>query len=505
MINRGKSIRAIPLRSIVGLLTLSVAGGAFADVMWNDNSLFFFSTRGSKLSKVLDDVGANYAVPVIASKQIDDVFIGHIRDMHAEQVFDHLSKLYNLAWYYDGQTIYVYKAHEVASQVLTPTYLAVATLMSQLQAASILDNRHCKARIVPASNAMEIYGVPVCIERIAQFAKRIDLQKRHQEENQEVVELFSLMYATAIDTEYSYRSQPVIVPGVVSVLKEMTQGRALPLSQSTGDKTEGAASGQSLPIFSADSRQNAVIIRDRKINIPLYADLIAKLDRKPALVEISVAIIDVNSENLETLGIDFAASASIGGGSVGFNSGAYPSSFSTIVSNTGNFMISLNALTQNAKAEILSRPSIVTLNNVQAVLDRNVTFYTKLVGDSVAKLESISTGSMLRVTPRVINADGHSEIMLTLIIQDGRQTNPISKQEPLPQTLSSEISTQALLKSGQSLLLGGFVQDEKSESVRKIPFLGDLPFIGKLLSSKQKNNRQVVRLFLITADHWGQT
>jgi type III secretion protein C len=255
-------------------------------------------------------------------------------------------------------------------------------------------------------------------------------------------------------------------------------------------------------MFSADVQQNAVIVRDRKINIPLYDSLIRKFDRKPTLIEISVMIMDVNSEDLSALGIDWSASTQIGGGSVSFNSSGKPSSdsFSSVISNTGTFMIRLNALQQNAKAQILSRPSVVTLDNTEAVLDRSITFHTKLVSREVAKLESLTTGSMLRVTPRLIDEGTHKEMMLKLVIQDGRQISAYSEHEPLPQTLSSEVATQTLLRAGQSLLLGGFVQDEQSEGERKIPLLGDIPVLGKLFRSTQKNSRSTVRLFLIKAE-----
>ena len=284
----------------------------------------------------------------------------------------------------------------------------------------------------------------------------------------------------------------------------MAQGRALPLKDNQGQQP---ASDRLLPMFAADARQNAVIVRDKQTNMKLYGDLIAQLDRKPKLVEISVAIIDVNAQDLSMLGVDWSASARIGGGSVSFNGGGEPDagSFSTVVSNTGQFMVRLSALEQNAKAQILSRPSVVTLDNMQAVLDRNITFYTKVSAERVAKLESISTGSLLRVTPRVIGDPGKQEIMLTLMVQDGRQTDALSKQEPLPQTLNSEIATHALLKEGQALLLGGFVQDELSDGERKIPLLGDIPLLGNLFKTRHKSQRHTVRLFLIKAEPWLQT
>lgn len=208
----------------------------------------------------------------------------------------------------------------------------------------------------------------------------------------------------------------------------------------------------------------------------------------------------MDASDFKQLGIDWSASAKLGGGSVSFNSGDSSDNFSTVIGNTGNFMMRLNALEKNSKAKVLSRPSVVTLNNVQAVLDKNVTFYTKLEGDKVAKLESVTTGSLLRVTPRLIDEVGHQAVMLDLNIQDGQQSQAVSRSEPLPQVQNSEISTQATLKSGESLLLGGFVQDRDETTQNKIPLLGDLPLLGGLFRSTDHHTQSVMRLFLIKAE-----
>ncbi|MDL4454983.1 EscC/YscC/HrcC family type III secretion system outer membrane ring protein [Klebsiella michiganensis] len=489
--------RLIPL--LFCTLMLSVIGSAVAAIPWQGNGLFFFASRGSKLSEVLRDLGANYGVPVVVSTQVDEPFIGEIPSMKPEQALNLLARMYKLAWYYDGQAIYIYKAQEVNSQLITPTYLTVPTLINQLKGSAILDRSSCRVSAVPASNALKVQGVPVCLQRVETLAKRIDEQKLNHDQNQEVIRLFPLKYANAADGHYDYRGRQVVVPGVVTILKEMAQGRTLPLQPNQGQPSSG---DNNLPMISVDPTQNAIVVRDRKINIPLYDSLIAKLDKKPTLIEVAVMIIDVNSEDLNALGIDWSASAKIGGGTVSFNNQGVPNSdsFSSVISNTGNFMVRLNALQQNARAQILSRPSVVTLDNSQAVLDRSITFHTKLVSKEVAKLESITTGSLLRVTPRLIEEGGRQEVLLKLGIQDGRQIGTVSELEPLPQTLSSEVSTQTLLRAGQSLLLGGFIQNEQSEGERKIPLLGDIPLIGKLFSTSQKNNRSTVRLFLIKAE-----
>jgi len=482
-----------------GFAMLFASTQVMATIPWQDNSPFFLSSRGSKLTDVLQDFGANYGVPVVVSKQVDEPFIGVIQNMPPAEALDHLARQHKLAWYYDGQAIYIYKAQEVSSQLITPTYLTVDTLTRQLTSSGILDKRNCRVRKLPASNALQVEGVPICLKRVDTVSKRIDEQKLNHDQNQEIIRFFPLKYANASDSSYNYRGQQVVVPGTVSMLKEMAQGRTLPLQENQGQQQPA---DRSLPMFSADIQQNAVIVRDRKINMPLYEKLILEFDRKPALIEIAVLIIDVNAQDLSSLGIDWAMSTQIGGGRISFNSNgdASANNFSSVISNTPSFMIRLNALQQNAKAQILSRPSVVTLDNTQAVLDRSITFHTKLLAENVAKVESISTGTLLRVTPRLIDENGQKQMMLKLVIQDGRQIDSTSTQEPLPQTLSSEVSTQTLLRAGQSLLLGGFVQNENTEGVSKIPLLGDIPLLGSLFRSKKQNARSTVRLFLIKAE-----
>ncbi|PHV11492.1 EscC/YscC/HrcC family type III secretion system outer membrane ring protein [Chitinimonas sp. BJB300] len=460
---------------------------------------YFVSSRGSKLANVLRDLGANYGLPVVVSPKIEEDYAGTLVDKPAGRALSELSRLYQLLPYFDGNTLYIYKAQEISSALLSPNYLGADALVKLITQSGLLDGQACQVRPLGNANSLQIAGVPVCLLRIQELTKQLDEQNLNQEQNKEAVDVYALKYASAGDTSYSYRSQNVVVPGVVSVLREMAQGKALPLADNKGPAPTDTSA---LPTFAADPRQNAVLIRDRKKNMGLYNDLIAKLDQRPTLVEISVAIIDVDASDINQLGIDWAASARIGGGSVSFNadSGLGSDSFSSVVSNAGGFMARLNALTQKSKAKIVSRPSVVTLDNVQAVLDRNITFYTKLSSEKNVKLESVTAGALMRVTPRMIRETSGDKVLLTLNIQDGRQGKPFSQAEDLPQIQNAEIATQATLNLGQALLLGGFVQNEDTETERKIPLLGDIPFIGSLFRSKSQNTRSIVRLFLIKAE-----
>lgn len=493
------------LLSVLIICSLPQVGTA-APVQWQ-GSPYFIMTRGMPVTQLLHDFGANYGVPVVTSAQITDDFVGTFeRDKPSRQLTE-LSRLYNLAWYYDGKVLYVYKAQEIASIALSPEPTVAGGLVSSLKKLGVLDSASCQILRVGSSGSFEVTGVPVCLKRIADLVNSMGEGVKAQslsDEQREDVSVFPLTYASATDVTYKYRNQSVTVPGVVSVLRDMSGSDSLKLGKTvTAQQTEATGlSQENSPLFSADSRQNAVIIRDRAVNMPLYKKLISQLDKRQQAIEISVSIIDVDASDLNQLGVDWAANASIGSSQLQFNSHLMTggNTFTSVVNNSGDFMVRVNALAEQSKAKVLSQPSVLTLNNVQAVLDKNVTFYTKLVGEKIAQLASVTSGTLMQVTPRIVDtAGGIQEVLLILNIQDGNQEASSSATETMPLVHNSEIDTQATLKPGQSLLLGGFVQDQTTVTNRKIPLLGDLPLIGGLFRSTENSKNKIVRLFLIKA------
>lgn len=486
------------MREITGMILLLFASLSYGKTIPWQGEPFFIYSRGMAVSELLKDLGMNYGVPVVVSEEINEQFSGKILGKTPEQILSMLAGQYNITWYYDGETLYFYPVQSIRRTFISPDSLSANTLVKYLQCGDLLAGKNCAIKAIPHLDTIEVSGVPICIERVKALSNLLAEQVRNQSQNKETVNVFPLKYASAADSDYQYRSQNVRLPGLVSVLRELSLGNNLPLA--AGKKSEDLYSGT--PVFSADPRQNAVIIRDRQVNMPLYRSLIAQLDQRPIQIEISVTIIDVDAGDISQLGIDWSASSSLGGAGISFNSGSAKNNaegFSTVIGDTGNFMVRLSALQKNSRARVLSRPSVVTLNNIQAVLDKNITFYTKLQGEKVAKLESVTSGSLLRVTPRMIETDGVREVLLNLNIQDGQQQASINNHEPLPTIQNSDISTQATLRVGQSLLLGGFIQDRQIESQNKIPLLGDIPLLGGLFRSTDKQSYSVVRLFLIKA------
>jgi general secretion pathway protein D len=160
--------------------------------------------------------------------------------------------------------------------------------------------------------------------------------------------------------------------------------------------------------------------------------------------------------------------------------------------NNGDLQAAVRALNASQNANILSTPTIVAIDNEQASLlvGQNVPFKTgqatsasSPTSDPFTTIERQDIGISLIVTPRINQGDS-----ITLEIQQKTETIAPSLEFASDIiTNKREILTKALIKDDQILVLGGLISDEETEVQEKIPFLGDLPLIGKLFSSKGTN------------------
>lgn len=463
------------------------------NIPWKGNDFALYAKK-MPLPDVLRTLSENYSTAITIDPSITGSFSGKILCGSPVKILSDLAAQYNLITWFDGNLLYVYPASLLKHQVITLDTLSAGTFMNYLRNQNVLSSRGCEARNIAGANAVDVNGIPGCLTRISQLASMLDSTLTKRKDDAVSVSVFPLKYAAAVDNRYQYRDQSVVIPGIVSVLREM--------SKSGSVVSSGSPATQNLPLFAADPRQNAVIIRDRSANMANYRQLITQLDQRPQMIEISVKIIDVNAGDINQLGIDWGAAISLGGGKLVFNSALnndISNGFSTVISDTSGFMLRLTALEQSSQAYVLSQPSVVTLNNLQAIMDKNITFYTKLQSRNVAKLESVTAGSLLRVTPRLLDDNGTQKIMLNLNIQDSQQSDISREMEPLPDIQNAEIASQATLLPGQSLLLGGFKQDRQVQSQNKIPLLGDIPVVGRLFRSNTTQVHSVIRLFLIKA------
>jgi len=285
----------------------------------------------------------------------------------------------------------------------------------------------------------------------------------------------------------------------------------------TGGATETGALpniglGRLRPSIQADPRINALIVQDTPDRIPIYAELIAQLDVPTSLIEIEALIIDVNTNRLEELGISWSSVTRGGGTAAGYGNtsqttgaisiiqavrGAGINPSSTIVANSAEYFVArLKLLEQQGDASIQARPSILTTENVGAVIDLSETFYIQTTSERAALVTPVTAGTTLRVTPRLIGEGASQKVRLSVDIEDGQiqQQNPVGN---IPTVRRGTVSTEASVMRDESLLIGGYNSVQTISGVDKVPLLGDLPVIGALFSNSSTQVQRRERLFLI--------
>ena len=276
----------------------------------------------------------------------------------------------------------------------------------------------------------------------------------------------------------------------------------------------------------ADATTNALIITASPAKFESLRRIIKQLDIRRAQVLVDAVIAEVSNALAKDLGVQFAyipTDRSSGGTpAIGFTQGDFtlPSLFAddiqdTITSLSSGFFAGaakrsgkdrwaaiLRALEADAATNILSTPSIVTLDNEEAeiVVAQNVPFITGQFTDtgsgadtSVNPFQTIEredVGITLRLTPQINEGDS-----VQLDIEQEQSSLSSSTVASDLITNKRSIKTSVLVKDEQTLVLGGLIEDTYRDSVQKVPLLGDIPLLGHLFkvttTTKDKQNLMV--------------
>ena len=286
---------------------------------------------------------------------------------------------------------------------------------------------------------------------------------------------------------------------------------------------EAATAPQREAAVRADPRLNAVIVRDTADRMPMYARLIESLDVDVPLMEIEATVIDVADDKSEALGIDWRAHTSRAditsspNGFAGTGAAANSRSLANDLLFTDNplsagkglvgtlifgsarqfFLARLNALTERGDAKLISRPRVLTLDNMEAVLQSTREFYVRVAGRDQVDLFNVSLGLTMRVTPTLVEDAQGRRFKLQVRIEDGN-TNSGQQVDQIPVVNRNAIATQAVVGDGQSLLIGGYVIEERRDARSGVPILSDVPGLGWLFGQRSGSTSRSERLFLIT-------
>ncbi len=262
---------------------------------------------------------------------------------------------------------------------------------------------------------------------------------------------------------------------------------------------------------------NAVVVRGTPAAIASIEPLITDLDVRRPQVLIEAAIAEITGDDAEQLGVQLGTSGAVldrvEGAGTSFNA-AGPSlgtiltalgvPAGSILGNgfTGNvaigddFSVLVQALGTSTRANLLSTPQITTMDNVvgEIVVGQNVPFVTGSVlttGSSAVTpyttIERKDVGITLRILPRVNAGD-------TIRLQVNQEASSIA---PIQITNASDlvtnrraINTTVVADNGQTIVLGGLISDDYSDTRQQVPILGDIPIVGELFKSRKEGHQK---------------
>jgi general secretion pathway protein D len=269
---------------------------------------------------------------------------------------------------------------------------------------------------------------------------------------------------------------------------------------------------------------NAIVVRGTPSAIRQIESLITQLDVRRPQVMIEAAIVEINGDLSEQLGVQLGTGAAADGvtntvgtsfSNLGLSLGqilaAVGSPAAAGLSNdgltadlgkSGSFRILIQALAQSTRANLLSTPSITTLDNEPAeiVVGQNVPFitgsYTSTLGSTATPfttVERADVGITLRIVPRVHEGD----TVRLEVSQEASSIAPAVSGAVDIVTNRRSIQTTVLADDGQTIVLGGLISDDRTRSNSQVPILGSIPVLGNLFKSRiETKNRQTLFVFL---------
>jgi len=235
---------------------------------------------------------------------------------------------------------------------------------------------------------------------------------------------------------------------------------------------------------------NALIVQGTEEAIEELRTLVALLDVKVPQVDIEVQFVEMRVEDSRAFGIDWTWLSS----EVSVDAGISPGGGTFIIRyGRGNYAAALSALLQTSKARVVSAPRVTTLNNYPASITFSETtpifLPTEVVVPGLAgtttvtgtELMFLPVASNLFVVPR-INGDGSITTFIspTIATTKGTVTGPDGQTVPIPS--SKSLQTMLRVKSGETIVMGGFVDKHRTKTRNKIPILSELPIIGGLFT-----------------------
>jgi type IV pilus assembly protein PilQ len=280
---------------------------------------------------------------------------------------------------------------------------------------------------------------------------------------------------------------------------------------------EAAAGGRAI----VDTRTNAIVVTERSSRLRQIEEIIKRLDRPNQQVMIETKFVEITESDEKALGLNWSKSMTLSSSGVSRTikdsydriSGTDPTledeykSVDAAVLSASDFSLILNALHKDDKIEMVSNPTIVTMNNVAANMHIGKEYpipnyqYNEEKGTyEINGFEYKKIGISMDVTPQ-INNNGMINLIIKPEVSDinGYVTFTGASGMSIPIITQRKTSSTVTIKSGYTLAIGGLVESSKEKADSKIPGLGSIPLLGRLFRNDSNTGSKRDLVIFITA------
>jgi len=553
-------MRRVLIALLAALLVLPATALATPPASWKVSGLSIDATN-LRLKDVLEQFAQVYDVRLALDLKANPVLKGRFKADNGTDFLNRLAQAHPFRWFVYNDTLHIVPADDNISLRLEVGDDAVADARAAMVGVGLYDERFGWGEL-PDTGTVIVSG-PRSYVHLARDILMPDTKKADSKARR--VMMFRLKYASVSDRVINARGQTETIPGVKTILTNLlfgaqggekladvpavdtgsskrsrrprvepgaarqVTGGAPPFLPIFGQAAGGAANAaagapeapagerreaapraaedKGRPRIEANPALNAILIYDTGDKRAMYAALIAELDVQPQQIEIEALIVDMDRSKLAEMGVEWGVRAGavdtvVNGTAAASLGTALPVAGATLlISDAARFYARLKALESKGEARVLATPTVLTIDNVAAVLDLSQSSYVSLVGERVADLADITAGTMLRVIPRIIREGADTRVRLEVDIEDGSLDSPTAGGKGANGNVNvtrSTISTQAIIDSQQTLMIGGYRAERLSRDRQKVPVLGDLPLFGGLFRTESTSSSTRERLFLIT-------
>jgi type IV pilus assembly protein PilQ len=239
----------------------------------------------------------------------------------------------------------------------------------------------------------------------------------------------------------------------------------------------------------ATDEQNQIVVSGSSDFIKRATSLIARVDRPGQQVRYEVRVTDISPSESSDIGVLFGGVDELGQQHAGTGS-----TVTTFLRDSLAINATINAMVTKGDAQIIARPSISSLNNVLASLlvgeQYPIVYFDARTGTQ--QVQFVNVGVNLSVTP-TIGIDG---TITTELETDYSQITGTIANFPIITTRKAQSTLR--VHDGETIVIAGLFSDVDSKALTKVPFLGDVPFLGEIFRNRERNHSKDQVVFLIT-------